>query len=388
MHIHGFSKLERILFDAPAAEAALREAEARGAERVFVISTPSLVRQRDFLDGIVRALGERHAGSFTDCHPHNPYEDMVLAAAAVRDSRADLLLAIGGGSVMELAKMALYAVLHGIETRAGLKARANGPQLDYTRWPADTPHDALRFVAIPTTLSAAEFNWQGGGTDTETGTKDVFGHPLMVPVSVILDPDATLTAPDQLLAGTAIKAIDHAAERFCQLAGTPFSNAVSGEAAALLVAGLGALKRDRLDRKARLDLLSGAALSTSGKEEGVRVGVSHAIGHVLGGNYGLAHGVTAGISLPAAMRWNQVLTGERQALLAARVGRPGEDWPVVLDRLVASWDLPGRLNQVGITRDDLPEIARRVHAQHQTRGNPRPVTSAADAMEILELAWQ
>lgn len=387
MHVHGFSKLERVLFGHPGAEAVAQEAAAIDARRVFVISTRSLARERTYLDGIVAALGARHAGIFVDCNAHNPYEDVVLATAQARALQADLIVAVGGGSVMELAKMVLYALLHGLETRAQILAHANSKQLDYTRWPAGVSADAPRIVAVSTMLSAAEFNWQGGGTDIETGRKGVFGHPLMVPAAVILDPAATLTAPDALLVGTGIKAIDHAAERFCRDDGTPFSNAVSGEAAGLLFAGLEALRRDRLDMKARLDLLSGAFLSTAGKEEGVRVGLSHALGHVLGGQYGLPHGVTAGISLPAAMRWNRPVTGARQDRLALLLGRPGADWADMLDGLVAAWDLPGRLHLVGLRREDLPDIAQRVFEQHQTRGNPRPVTSAADATDFLELAW-
>src|SRR3990172_6466443 len=96
---------ERILFGQPAASAVVAEAEHYGAKRVFVTSTRSLGRLSNGpLQQIVGALGSRHVGTYAEVRAHSPREDVIAAANAARDVGADLLLAVGGGSVIDATK--------------------------------------------------------------------------------------------------------------------------------------------------------------------------------------------------------------------------------------------------------------------------------------------
>lgn len=120
---------------------------------------------------------------------------------------------------------------------------------------------------------------------------------------------------------------------------------------------------------------------------GVSIGASHGIGYVLGGTFGVAHGHTSCVMLPAVLRWNAAVNAERQRALADALGaddRPAAD---LIAELVRSLDQPGSLRAVNVGRESFDEIAERALTYAAVRGNPRPIRSAADAKEILELAY-
>src|SRR5215510_1003529 len=96
---------ERILWGRPAAEAVIEEADRYGAQRIFVTSTRSLAqKQMGPLQRLERALGPRHVGTYATIKSHSPREDVVAGAAAARAANADLLVAVGGGSVIDATK--------------------------------------------------------------------------------------------------------------------------------------------------------------------------------------------------------------------------------------------------------------------------------------------
>jgi maleylacetate reductase len=128
-------------------------------------------------------------------------------------------------------------------------------------------------------------------------------------------------------------------------------------------------------------------LSITGATSGVGTAVSHAIGHTLGGSYGIPHGITSCLTLPAALRWNSPVNAERQRQVSALLGAPDRPASEVVASLVERLGLPRRLRDVGIKREDLPAIAEHTLHDPPVRANPRPIKSAADIMEILELAW-
>ena len=383
--LHRFYATERIIYGRPVREALAEEVERLAKARVLVITNEPVART-EILDQVRQALGDRVAGVFDTVTAHVPREEVLLAARAAEAARADLVVALGGGSVMDAAKLTTLVLHYGITSAVDLYAHAGIDGTD----PSLRPGDAagwLRIVAVPTTLSAAEFTWFGGATDTARGLKDPFGHPYMVPQTVIMDPAATLRTPLPLLFGTGVRAVDHAAERLASLEHQPFCDAVSTEALRRLAAGLRCLRAEPGSLGARLDCQLGAWLSISGGQSGVRVGASHGIGHVLGAHAGVPHGETSCAMLPAVMRWNRPANAERQALVSAAMGRPGEDAGDAIAALVAELGLPGRLREHRLTRDDLPVIAEKAMHDFGTRGNPRPIRRPEDVLEILELAW-
>lgn len=386
-YLQRFSKLERISVGRPAAEAVAAEAARAGAERVLLLTNRSLAREAAFLDGIAAALASRLIGRIADLSALSPAEDVLRVAAAARAARADLLVAVGGGSVIDTAKLVVVSLAEDRTTRAALAALPPYAEVDQSVLPRAVLATAVRFVAVPTTLSSAEFNWGASFLDTATGVKYAVGHALMAPQAVVLDPRATLTAPEALILGTGMKAIDHAAERLASHLGNPVSDAAAHEALALLGRALRRIRHDPGDLAARLDAQTGTWLSVAGQSAGVPVGASHPIGRNLSALAGVPHGLTACMILPAVLRWNAAVNAPRQQRVAAALGMPGLAADAAVAALVADLGLPGRLRDLGVARALFAEIARKTIGERAIGTNPRPIRTPEDIVEILELAW-
>ena len=120
---------------------------------------------------------------------------------------------------------------------------------------------------------------------------------------------------------------------------------------------------------------------------GVPMGASHGIGYVLGAAFGVPHGHTSCIMLPAVMRWNRAAEHGRQAMVAAAMGRPGEEQAGdLLDALIAGLGMPRSLAAVGIGREHFDRIAEQAMATPWVPRNPRRIDGPAQVREILELA--
>jgi len=155
---------------------------------------------------------------------------------------------------------------------------------------------------------------------------------------------------------------------------------------ALLTRGLPRVKADPADLDARLDCQIGAWLSMGAIASGVPMGASHGIGYVLGAAFDIPHGHTSCIMLPAVTRWNKPVNAERQVLVAAAMGHPGEDAGEVLDAFIAGLGMPRSLGAVQIGAESFARIAEDAMATPWVPRNPRPIAGAAQVREILELA--
>ncbi|HVY41694.1 MAG TPA: iron-containing alcohol dehydrogenase [Hyphomicrobiaceae bacterium] len=378
---------ERILFGKPAAESVVAEAKRYGASRVFVTSTRSLAKlENGPLQRIERALGSAHVGTHTDISAHSPREDVVAAANKARAAKADLLVAVGGGSVIDATKAMLLCLWLGLDTTEAMEPYRAG--LDGSKSaPVKVPAEPIRMIAVSTTLSASEFTPAAGVTDTRTSSKQSFGHRLFAPRSVILDPEATLDTPDWLLFCTGIRSVDHAVESYCSTLANPATEALSLQGLKLLYRALPAIKANPKDLKPRLEAQFGMWQAIAASTAGAGSGASHGIGYALGSTFGVAHGHTSCVMLPAVLRWNAKVNGERQRALSEAMGAPDRPAGDLIAELVAKLDQPGNLRAVGIKRENLDELARRSLGYKPVKVNPRPIKTVDDVREILELAW-
>ena len=378
---------ERVVFGRPAGPAVAAEAERHGARRIFVVSTRSLARLTDGpLQRIVAALGPRHAGSFAEVRAHSPREDVLAIAAAARAARADLLVAVGGGSVIDATKAAQLCAWLQLETPEAMEPYRGGAPAELAR-PIELPADPIRMIAVSTTLSASEFTAHAGVTDARTQAKQSFTHRLFVPRQVVLDPAATLDTPDWLLYATGIRAVDHAVESYCSPLANLATEALSLQGLRLLYRSLPRIKAAPRELAPRLEAQFGMWQSIAAAAAGAGSGGSHGIGYVLGATFGVAHGHTSCVMLPSVLRWNAAVNGERQRALSEAMGAPDVPAATLIADLIAALDQPGSLRAVGIQRDSLDTIAERALGYPQLRMNPRPITTAAQVREILELAW-
>ena len=378
---------DRIVFGTPAGEAVVAEAERVGARRVFVTSTRSLAQKEDGpLQRMQKALGARHVGTYSTISSHSPREDVVAGAKAAREAKADLLVAVGGGSVIDATKGMQLCLWMGLDSPEAMEPYCLGFERNKYK-DMVLPADPIRMISVSTTLSASEFTENAGITQSATNTKQSFRHRLFAPRTVVLDPAATLDTPDWLLFCTGIRSVDHACENYCNAKANLATEALSLQGLKLLYRALPAIKRNPQDLAARLEAQIGMWQAIAPSAAGVPTGASHGIGYALGATFGVPHGHTSCVMLHAVLKWNAAVNGERQKALSEAMGAPGRPAGDLVRELVSGLDQPTTLRAVGIKRENLDEIARRALSYHPVQVNPRPIKTTDDVKEILEIAW-
>jgi len=382
-----FGAMESVTFGRPAAEVVAEEARRAEAERVFLMVSGTLNRETDEVAKLRRALGNRFAGLFDHMPPHTPRHAVIEAAAMAREAGADLIVTLGGGSATDGAKavqLCLANDIRSVEAIDGLRPVA-GPDGALGLPPSMKPPTVPQ-ITVPTTLSAGEFSAIAGVTDERSRVKELIRHPLIIPRAVVLDPAVTVHTPEWLFLSTGVRAVDHCVEGVCSGEANPFGDAQALHGLALLARGLARVKANAGDIAARLDCQIGSWLSMGPLAGGVPMGASHGIGYVLGAMFDIPHGHTSCIMLPAVMRWNKPVNAERQALIAAAMGHPGEDAGDVLDAFIAGLGMPRSLGAVGIRADSFDTMSDAAMKTPWVPRNPRPIAGPEQVREILELA--
>jgi alcohol dehydrogenase class IV len=345
-----------------------------GASRPFVVTTPSVVRA-GLAAEVVGALGVDAAGVFDGSKEHTPAPVVLAAAAEARAAGADCLVSVGGSSAVDLTKGVALVLAEGDERLTARRPDRTG---------AATPK--VPHLAVPTTLSGAEFTSAAGITDTASGVKRGYVDPQLAPRWVVLDPALARATPPALWAATGMKALADTIETLCSRRATPLSDAIATAALRMLAADLGPSTADPADLPARGRCQFAVAM-TLPNLVGVGVGLVAALRHQLGGGLGVAHGVASTIVLPHVVRWNASACGPALDRAAAALGVDGADGLVAaVERLTAQLALPARLRDVGVARDDLATIAPHVVADASAATNPRPVDAAA-VREVLDAAY-
>ena len=320
---HTFLQTTRVHFGAGALEKL--EEEARSCGRAFVITGRSINEKTGLIRRVEAMLGGRHAGTFAGIGQHTPGGAVEKAAVEAEMAAVDLLVSVGGGSVID-----------------GTKAVAR--ELGYPRQ-----------VAVPTTLSGAEWADRAGVTDEGAGRKRGFADPRTVPEVVVLDPEATIFTPEKLWLSTGIRALDHAVEGFLYGGDHPITDVTGLEGARRLMEYLPLSRRAPEDLEVRLQLQLAAWLSYFGPAN-TPMGLSHELGRRIGASYEVPHGITSCITLAPSLRVvKKRAPDERWHMLSRTLG--GEP-PERVSLLVEELGLPGRLREVGVPEEDLEAIAK------------------------------
>lgn len=381
-----FTRMNRVIFGKPAAAAIVEEAGRLGAHRVFILASHTLNTKTDEIAKISKALGERFAGVHDHMPAHSPRDAVVACANAARDAGTDLLVTVGGGSVTDGGKAVTICLEHGITEVDGLEPFRSVVK-DGKRHIPDFGAPTVRQIAVPTTLSAGEFNARAGITDSRVRLKQSYMHPGIVPETVILDPAVTVHTPEWLWLSSGVRAVDHAVETLCSIDANEYTDGTSLQALRALGAGLAGVKKDPSDLDARLRCLMGCWLSMVGIVTGTRLGASHAIGHILGGSAGVPHGHTSCVMLPYVLDYNISVNAGRQAEISAALGQPERSAGAILDDFIRNLDMPRTLRDVGIAEADLPRLAENCMLDDWTFSNPRRISSPDQVMEILRAAY-
>ncbi|HEY4068302.1 MAG TPA: iron-containing alcohol dehydrogenase [Burkholderiaceae bacterium] len=378
------SATEQIYVGEPAEVAIVRELERTAARRAFIVASGTLARTTDAIERIRVALGPSYAGMFAEVPAHGTRAAALAAAAAARAAAADTLIAIGGGSVIDTTKVVSICLQHGLTQhddlepyRIGMDAAGRGLRPVF-----EGP--SVRIIAVPTTLSGAEFYEAGGVTDERVKRKQGYAHRLLAPRAIVLDPQITRHTPAGLWVSTGVRAIDHAVETLGSLQSNAFCDDLADSALRALAAALprSAAAPDDLDE--RLKCMIGVWQSMLPLAGGVPMGISHATGHALGGTFGVPHGHTSCVTAPAALAFNQPVNAHRQLRISAALGDAGAPAGRLLDALIRRLGMPRSLTDIGLARADLPRLADAVMHDRWTRTNPRRLERVEQVGEFLE----
>jgi maleylacetate reductase len=373
-----FGAMDEVVFGRAAAEAVVEQTDRLRASRAFLMVSGTLNRQTDEIGRIRKALGPRYAGIFDAMPPHTPREAVIAATNQARAADADLIITVGGGSITDGAKAVQLCLANDVGTVEGIDqirtVRGVSPPMTAPR---------VRQISVPTTISGGEFSAIAGVTNTRTKVKEALRHALIMPRAVILDPAITVHTPEWLFLSTGIRAVDHCVEGICSREANPYADAQALHGLAMLANALPRVKADAQDLDARMDCQIGTWLSAGPLASGVPMGASHGIGYVLGAVHGVPHGHTSCVMLPYVMRWNQSANAERQALVAAAMGRPGEQAADVLDAFIRDLGMPRRLQDVGVGPEHFDAIAIQAMATPWVPRNPRKIDGPGQIYEIL-----
>src|SRR5207245_10549191 len=153
--------------------------------------------------------------TFDGVPQHTTREVVVQIARGARAAGADLVVAIGGGSVVDAAKIVLICMEHEIFDQDGLDGFETTPERRFGGF----RNPKVRMIAIPSTLSGGEYNSGTLVTDSRRKLKQIFNHPMMMPRAIILDPAITKYTPEKLWLGSGTRAMDHGIDAVCSIRG-------------------------------------------------------------------------------------------------------------------------------------------------------------------------
>lgn len=342
-----------------------------GTQRIAVITTPSVERS-DLLGRVTDALGDRVCATFAGSKAHTPGPVVVEGARVASEAGADGLVSLGGSSVVDLTKGIAMVLAEG-EDLPGLRLGSGHPLSS-----PKLPH-----IAIPTTLSAAEFTSAAGITNPDTRVKEIYIHDSLAPRSVILDAEMTVSTPHQLWVGSGMKLVADCIEGVLSERATLYTDALLLSALEILLTDLPA-PADDLDARGRCLQAGHMALSNL---HNVGIGAVAALRHQLGGGSGVAHGEASTIVLPHVLRWNGDVATSTLDRIATRLDLPDAEGLIArIEETVNQLGLPTTLRDVGVNESDLDAIAEHAASERAAKINIRPA-DAAGLRSILSDAW-
>lgn len=365
------SYMSRVQFDFGAIRLLPAELAVLGVQRPLLV-TDAGVRKAGLVERATDALGSTPP-IFAET-PSNPTEAAAEAALALyRAEACDGLVALGGGSAIDLAKaVALLATHPGTLGDYGI--RGGGSE----RIGAIAP-----VLAIPTTAGTGAEVGRATTLTLRTGQKIACVNLKLIPKGVICDPELTLSLPPAMTAATGMDALSHGIEAFLSSWENPPAAAIALDCVERAARYLLRAVEDGADREARWNMLM-AALE-GGLTFQKSLGAVHAASHPLGA-LGHHHGTLNAILLPPVLRFNAPAVPEKISRLKVAMGlRPSADLAEEIERLTRRLGLPPSLSMLGVDRALIPELAEEAAKEHLSATNPRPAT-AADYRRILEAA--
>jgi alcohol dehydrogenase class IV len=328
------------------------------------------------------------AGVFDDVPQDSATTTVEACAAAAKEAGADSFLAVGGGSVMDTAKVATVLFEHGgtVHDYEGIYALPRAE--DGLGQPLPLPP----LACVPTTAgTGSEVSLAAVVKDHEAKVKLELADFPLYPRLAILDPESTRTLPPQIAASTGMDAMTHAVEGYVTPEWSAHNDATGLHALRLIRANLERAVHQPDDDNARGNMLIAASLAIT-----LSLGATHSMSHPCGAHFGVPHGVANAINLPHVVRFNAAGgddIAERYRDVAEALGAEtggsgaavGEALADHISSLTRSLGLPQRLSEVGVPEAGIPELVEGAMGDGCTLLNPRE-PSEEDFEELFRQA--
>jgi alcohol dehydrogenase class IV len=389
------------------------------AKRIYIVISGSISRTPEWpaLQDALKSQGCEIVGITADgIAPHTPWHQVYTLTRALIDTKPDLILAVGGGSITDGVKLARLFAPNGVtndKDRLKLwevikpdverEKRTGKTDADESVKPADIP-----IINVTTTLSGGEWTHYSGATD-ESNHKSLFGHSSMLTDLVVYDTALTLPVPERFWISTGVRAIDHLVEGLASVQEPPpgwDAEAVRQQfedALRMILPSLFITKKDPKDLDARL----GSLLATIPCPKAIQMGIgaSHGIGHQLG-PLGVGHGETSCILSPNVLKYNgkhgsELVRSRQERIKAAFWKEPavaevlkargleqdGSDAGDAFDAYLRELGMPRSLKSFGIRKDQFGALAEGSLRDIATQMNPVKLDKER-VIEILEMAYE
>lgn len=367
--------LTRIQFESGAISLLGDELKRLGVSRPLIVTDKGIVAA-GLLATVLARSGVAPDTAVFDETPENPTEAAaLLAVARFRAAGCDSIVAVGGGSSIDLGKAASLLATHPEPLQHYAVILGGMDRI--------TP-DKPPVIAVPTTAGTGSEVGRAALLTLKDGRKLGFISPYMIPDVALCDPDLTLGLPPYLTAATGMDAVTHCIETFLSPRYNPVADAIALDGLARATRWLEVATRNGSDPTARREMMMAALQGGLTFQKGL--GAVHSLSHPLGGlkSVRLHHGTLNAVLLPAVLRFNAAGAHEKYARLRLAMGLPGDaDLAEAVAQLSQRLGLPATLRQMGVSVDCFDEVAQHAVRDHSTASNPRPI-SAPDFARILE----
>ena len=371
------------------------ELGALGVERALVVTGRTVGTTPDVIDPVRAGLSDRLAGVFAATTPEKRLATAYDAVDAMRERDADALVALGGGSSLDVATVA------SVLATTDRDRDAVGETFESTGTVPIPEGDLPPVAAVPTTLAGAELSQVAGITASLDGglvtaeTGGGISHPKLMPSAVFHDPELVATTPRAVLSASAMNGFDKAIESTYARTATPVTDATATRALAVLADALPALGSDPVAPAAVEPVLEGILLAQYGvsRPDGTTLSLIHAFGHALTRTSPVQQGAAHAVVAPHALRYVLDTVDDGRELLADAFGvaDPADDDAIVaaVAAVRDALGLPTRLRDVdGPSPDEFERVARHTLEDSFMQNAPEGLDATRSDLEaILDAAY-